>query len=177
MYVLLILNTCLNLILQKILNNVTGPPGALLFEVKQRSHWNNHYNCSFVRLAAWGIYWWNLIWQMTSQVKYPMQFMLMITQNESVATALSEEMSSTELQQIWQSLVIIIITLKCIEWEWHKSLPSIVKIYEITKNMKFTLQCSEHLVFKLFLIPLIQNINIWTHLALDGHRKSLWTTR
>ena len=32
---------------------VTGPPGALLFDRDQRSHWKNHFNCSFVRLAAW----------------------------------------------------------------------------------------------------------------------------
>ena len=36
--------------------NVTGPPGALLFDVNQRSHEKNHYNCSFRQLAAWGIY-------------------------------------------------------------------------------------------------------------------------
>ena len=33
--------------------NVTGPPGALLFDRDQRSHWKNHFNCSFVRLATW----------------------------------------------------------------------------------------------------------------------------
>ena len=32
---------------------VTGPPGALLFDRDQRSHWKNHFNCSFVWLAAW----------------------------------------------------------------------------------------------------------------------------
>ena len=33
--------------------NVTGPPGALLFDRDQRSHWKNHFNCNFVQLAAW----------------------------------------------------------------------------------------------------------------------------
>ena len=33
--------------------NVTGPPGALLFDRDQRSHWKNHFNCCFVRVAAW----------------------------------------------------------------------------------------------------------------------------
>ena len=45
-----------------------------------------------------------------------------------------------------------------------------VKTYEITnldKNMIFTLKCSECLVFKLFLIPLMQNVNM----------NSLWNTR
>ena len=40
---------------------------------------------------------------------------------------------------------------------------SIVKTYEITKidkNVNFMLECSEHLVSKLFLIPVIQNINV-----------------
>ena len=32
--------------------NVTGPPGALLFDRDQRSHRKNHFNCSFVRVAA-----------------------------------------------------------------------------------------------------------------------------
>ena len=38
-----------------------------------------------------------------------------------------------------------------------------------TKNMKFNLECSEHSVFKPFLVTMIQNINVWTHLALVGH--------
>ena len=33
--------------------NVTGPPGALLFDRDQRSHWKNYFNCCFVRVAAW----------------------------------------------------------------------------------------------------------------------------
>ena len=32
---------------------VIGPPGALLFDRDQRSHWKNHFNCSFVQLATW----------------------------------------------------------------------------------------------------------------------------
>ena len=34
--------------------------------------------------------------------------------------------------------------------------------------MKFNLKCSECLVFKPFLITMIQNINVGTHLALVG---------
>ena len=33
--------------------NVTGPPGALLFDRDQRSHWKNHFNCCFVWVASW----------------------------------------------------------------------------------------------------------------------------
>ena len=43
---------------------------------------------------------------------------------------------------------------------------STVKTYEITKideNVKFMQKCSEHLVFKLFLIPGIENINAGTN--------------
>ena len=47
------------------------------------------------------------------------------------------------------------------------------EITNLTKNMKFNLKGSEFLVFKLFLIPVIQNINVWTHLALVGHRNFL----
>ena len=49
---------------------------------------------------------------------------------------------------------------------------STVKTYEITridKNMKFMQKCNERLVSKLFLIPMIQNINAETHLILVGH--------
>ena len=48
---------------------------------------------------------------------------------------------------------------------------STVKTYEITKidkNVKFMQKCSECLVSKLFLIPVIQNINVRTHLTLVG---------
>ena len=34
--------------------------------------------------------------------------------------------------------------------------------------MKFNLECSERLVFKPFLITMIQNINVRTHLVLVG---------
>ena len=43
------------------------------------------------------------------------------------------------------------------------------EIYNWTKNMKFNLECSELLVFKPFLVTMMQNINVWTHLALVGH--------
>ena len=59
-----------------LLHNVTGPPGTLLFDRDQRSHWNNHYNCSFVRITAVGIYCTDFLSQIVSQVKYPMQFMV-----------------------------------------------------------------------------------------------------
>ena len=49
---------------------------------------------------------------------------------------------------------------------------STVQTYEITKidkNVKFTLKCSERLIFKQFLIPVIQNINAETHLVPIWH--------
>ena len=55
--------------------NVTGPPGALLFDRDHRSHWNNHYNCCFfVWVATLGIYCTDFLPQLLAQVKYPMQF-------------------------------------------------------------------------------------------------------
>ena len=54
--------------------HVTGPPGALLFDRDQRSHWNNHYNCCFVQVATLGIYCTDFLPQLLAQVKYPMQF-------------------------------------------------------------------------------------------------------
>ena len=57
-----------------IASNVTGPPGALLFDRDQRWHWNNHYNCYFVRVATLGIYCTDFLPQLLAQVKYPMQF-------------------------------------------------------------------------------------------------------
>ena len=54
--------------------NITGPPGALLFDRDQKSHWNNHYNCCFVRVATLGIYCTDFLPQLLAQVKYPMQF-------------------------------------------------------------------------------------------------------
>ena len=42
--------------------------------------------------------------------------------------------------------------------------------------MKFNQKCDERLVFKPFLMTMIQNINVWTHLALVGHRNSQWNT-
>ena len=56
--------------------NCHRAPGALLFDRDQRSHWNNHYNCSFVRITALGIYCTDFLSQMILQVKYPMQFMV-----------------------------------------------------------------------------------------------------
>ena len=59
-------------------NNVTGPPEALLFDVKPEITLNNHYNCYFVQLAAWGIYCTdvlNFLSHLTPQVKHPMQLM------------------------------------------------------------------------------------------------------
>ena len=38
-----------------------------------------------------------------------------------------------------------------------------------TRNMNFNQKCDERLVFKPFLITMIQNINVWTHLALVGN--------
>ena len=55
-------------------SNVTGPPGALLFDRDHRSHWNNHYNCCFVQVATLGIYCTDFLPQLLAQVKHPMQF-------------------------------------------------------------------------------------------------------
>ena len=65
--------------------NVTGPPGALLFDRDQRS-----YNCCFVQVAALSIYCTDFMPQLLSQVKYPMQFMVY---ENTYVTALSEETS------------------------------------------------------------------------------------
>ena len=54
-------------------------------------------------------------------------------------------------------------------WEWHKPLPVNSKFTKINKNVKYALEYSERLVFKPFLITMMQNINVWTHLALAGH--------
>ena len=72
--------------------------------------------------------------------------------------------------------------LQCIEWLaleimkeytiWLRMTQVITSQREInnwTKNMKFNLECSECLVFKPFLVTMMQNINVWTHLALAGH--------
>ena len=69
---------------------VTGPPGALLFDRDQRSHWNNHYNSCFVRIAALGIYCTDFLPQLLIQVKYPMHFMVY---ENTYVTTLSEETS------------------------------------------------------------------------------------
>ena len=39
---------------------------------------------------------------------------------------------------------------------------------KIDKNVKYALEYSEHLVFKPFLVTMIQNINVRTHLVLVG---------
>ena len=54
-------------------------------------------------------------------------------------------------------------------WEWHKSLPVNSKFTKINKNGKYALEYSERLVFKPFLVTMMQNINVWTHLAPAGH--------
>ena len=67
------ISSCLDLKPKTWSLNVTGPPGALLFDRDQRSHWNNHYNCCFVQVAALGIYCTDFLPQILIQVKYPMQ--------------------------------------------------------------------------------------------------------
>ena len=46
---------------------------------------------------------------------------------------------------------------------------SIVNLLKIDKNVKYALEYSERLVFEPFLVTMIQNIDVWTHLALAGH--------
>ena len=48
------------------------------------------------------------------------------------------------------------------------SLPVNSEFTKIDKNVKYALECNEHLVFKQFLITMIQNINVRTHLVLVG---------
>ena len=48
------------------------------------------------------------------------------------------------------------------------SLPVNSKFTKIDKNVKFALKCNERLVFKPFLVTMIQNINVRTHLVLVG---------
>ena len=95
--------------------NVTGPPGALLLDRGQRSHWNNHYNYCFVQEAALGIYCTDFLPQLLAQVKYPMQFMVY---ENTYVTYLKQHFqrryASTELQCIeWLALEIIKIL-----WLW-----------------------------------------------------------
>ena len=39
-------------------------------------------------------------------------------------------------------------------------LPVNSKFTKLDKNVKYALECSEHLVFKSFLVTMIQNINV-----------------
>ena len=57
-----------------------------------------------------------------------------------------------------------------IGWEWHMSLPVNSKFTNLSKNVKFSLECSECLVFKPFLILLTDYHDIWSHLVFNGHR-------
>ena len=65
--------SCGKILRENLAGNVTGPPGALLFNRDQRLHWNNHFNCCFVRVATFGIYCTDFLPKMLIQVKYPMQ--------------------------------------------------------------------------------------------------------
>ena len=48
------------------------------------------------------------------------------------------------------------------------SLPINSKFTKIDKNVKYALECNERLVFKPFLVTMIQNINVRTYLVLIG---------
>ena len=48
------------------------------------------------------------------------------------------------------------------------SLPVNSKFTKIDKNVKYALEYNEHLVFKSFLVTMIQNINVRTHLVFVG---------
>ena len=48
------------------------------------------------------------------------------------------------------------------------SLPVNSEFTKIDKNVKYALECNERLVFKPFLVTVIQNINVRTHLVLVG---------
>ena len=45
------------------------------------------------------------------------------------------------------------------------------------QNVKYMHKCIKHLAFKQFLMPVIRNIKVETHLALVGHRNSLRNTQ
>ena len=64
-----------------------------------------------------------------------------------------------------------------IDWKWHMSLPVNSKFTKFDKNVKFSLEYSERLVSKQFLILLTNYHDIWSHLVLVVHRNSLWNTR
>ena len=115
--------------------NVTGPPGALLFDRDQRSHWNNHYDCCFVRITALGIYCTDFLPQLLSQVKYPMQSIghhisQVVTNrywntqqqlNNSIGnwTALSEETSLHWATMHWMTGIRNNEIFCGFGWEWH----------------------------------------------------------
>ena len=48
------------------------------------------------------------------------------------------------------------------------SLPVNSEFTKIDKNVKYALECNERLVFKPFLVTMIQNVNDRTHLVLVG---------
>ena len=48
------------------------------------------------------------------------------------------------------------------------SLPVNSEFTKIDKNVKYALECNERFIFKPFLITMIQNINVRTHLVLLG---------
>ena len=48
------------------------------------------------------------------------------------------------------------------------SLPVNSKFTKLDKNVKYALEYNEHLVFKPFLVIIIQNINVRIHLVLVG---------
>ena len=167
--------------------NVTGPPGALLFNRDQRSHWKNHFNCSFVWLAAWAF-----IAQISchrcqySKISHASnrasRFAIRrVTYDKkviTVITALSEEICLHWARNRWiERLALEMMKYHGFGWEWHKSLPVKGKFTKITKNKKYILKCSEHLVFNQLLMILTNYHDIWSHLVLVGHRNSLWNTR
>ena len=103
-----------------------------------------------------------------------------IESNHQILTVIEQHFhrrqASTELQCIeWLALEIMK------EYDIWLGMTQVItsqrEINNWTRNMNFNQKCNEHLVFKSFLIIMIQNINVWTHLALVGHRNSLWNTR
>ena len=76
--------------------------------------------------------------------------------------------ASTELQ-FMEWLALEIVKEYAIWLGMTQVITSQREINKWTRNMKFNLECSEHLVFKLFLVTMMQNINVWTHLAPAGH--------
>ena len=87
--------------------------------------------------------------------------------------------NSTNINNMWEHRWNILLSdINTIRWETEKHFQRRYVSTELQciewlalEMMKYALECSEHLVFKPFLVTMIQNINVWTHLALTDHNQ------